>query len=94
MLYVGHMEVEVQTDRTTFQGIFDRKMTFLRSIYAQLPDGKVKQSTIFDDYKSLQNEHQLHCSERDTKELMSALASPFILTQNVILLYKDPFVDS
>lgn len=42
MLYVGHMEVEVQTDRTTFQGIFDRKMTFLRSIYAQLPDGKVK----------------------------------------------------
>lgn len=40
MLSVGHIEFEVRTDRTTVQGIFDRKITFVRSIYAQLSGGK------------------------------------------------------
>ena len=38
MLPVMHTEVEDQANRRTFQGTLDMKITFVRSIYAQLPD--------------------------------------------------------
>lgn len=38
MLPVMHVEVEDQADGRAFQGTLDMKITFVRSIYAQLPD--------------------------------------------------------